>query len=584
VRYQASWLSWNSRAGGIRGNLCPMSIYDGVNQKLLEMLLDDVHAEVAGLPDFQRDYVWDPGATVNLIASVASDYPAGSILTVGNANNYFATRKFENAPDGGHMPKYLVLDGQQRLTSLYQAFFGAGDFRYYLDLKKFLEKEELLEEEVINFARANKKIAGKLFLDLMENDYLYQGQNRVLPLLHIFGPNKSFHKWAKSVEKALPVDEREEFSTQMDFVYETFVAKIEKYMFPVVSLSADTSVASLCTIFETLNRTGQKLTIFELLTARFWKDGINLRTLWDKAVEDYPVLTDYDVQAYQIIQGISMVTYPSASCKREDILNLKAEDINSRWDLVVESMAYGLEILRSDCMILNAKWLPTSGMLGPLAAVLAIGNSFPKSSKGVRRSQVVKWLWCSIFSQRYEAAANTRGAKDVNDLRNWFSDASEIPVSIAQFSFDSNVLRTVSSKGAGVYKGVICLSMKTNGGSLDFVTGAPIAHQLITSGEVDDHHIFPKSYLMNVKSIKDKTVINCVINRTLIDRETNKMISAKAPSDYVSNLKAPNLALVLDSHLIPSDLNGPLYRDDYESFLNARAELIAAKVNEVTSL
>jgi hypothetical protein len=196
----------------------------------------------------------------------------------------------------------------------------------------------------------------------------------------------------------------------------------------------------------------------------------------------------------------------------------------------------------------------------------------------------VKWLWCSIFSQRYEAAANTRGEKDVNDLRNWFKDDSEIPVSIAQFSFDSNVLRTVSSKGAGIYKGVICLSMKTNGGSLDFVTGAPIAHQLITSGEVDDHHIFPKSYLMNVKNIKDKTLINCVINRTLIDRETNKMISAKAPSDYVSNLKAPDLTLVLDSHLIPSDLNGPLYQDDYESFLNARAQLIATKVNQVTSL
>lgn len=561
-----------------------MSIYDGVNQKLLETLLDDVHAEAAGLPDFQRDYVWDPNATINLVASVARDYPAGSILTVGNANNYFATRKFENAPDNGHMPKYLVLDGQQRLTSLYQALFGAGDYRYYLDIKQFLEKEDLLEEEVINFTKASKKIGGKSFHDLMENDYSYQAQNKVMPLSHIFGPGKSFHKWAKGVEKALPAEEREEFSDQMDFVYETFVAKIEKYMFPVVSLKADTSIASLCTIFETLNRTGQKLTIFELLTARFWKDGINLRTLWDKAVEDYPVLNDYDVQPYQIIQGISMITYPSASCKRENILNLKADDINSRWDLVVESMVYGLEILRSDCMILNDKWLPTSGMLGPLAAILAIGNSFPKPSKGVRRSQVVKWLWCSIFSQRYEAAANTRGERDVNDLRSWFSDPIEVPTSITQFSFDANLLRTVSSKGAGVYKGVICLSMKTNGGSLDFVTGAPIAHQLITSGEVDDHHIFPKSYLMNVKNIKDKTLINCVINRTLIDRETNKMISAKAPSDYVSSLKAPNVALVLESHLIPSGSRSPLYDDDYESFLNERSLLITAKIGEVTSL
>jgi hypothetical protein len=126
--------------------------------------------------------------------------------------------------------------------------------------------------------------------------------------------------------------------------------------------------------------------------------------------------------------------------------------------------------------------------------------------------------------------------------------------------------------------------MRTNGGSLDFVTGAPIAHQLITSGEVDDHHIFPKSYLINVKNIKDKTLVNCVINRTLIDRETNKMISAKAPSDYVSSLKAPNVPLVLESHLIPSGPSSPLYDDDYEAFLTQRSLLITAKILEVTSI
>ena len=326
-----------------------------------------------------------------------------------------------------------------------------------------------------------------------------------------------------------------------------------------------------------------KLTTFELLTARFWKDGINLRTLWEKAIDDYPVLVDYDVQPYQIIQGISLITYPSASCKREDILNLDAAAINSRWDLVVESMVDGLSILRTDCMILNDKWLPTSGMLGPLAAILAIGTKCPSATKGVRRSQIVKWLWCSIFSQRYEAAANTRGEKDVNDLRTWFADRNTVPVSVAQFSFDDSLLRTVSSKGAGVYKGVVCLSLKTNGGSLDFVTGAPIAHQLITSGLVDDHHIFPKAYLANTKKITDKTKINCVINRTLIDRETNKMIRDKAPSNYISSLRAPNVPLVLDSHLIPSGSTSPLYTDDYEAFLTERASLIAAKIIEVTS-
>ena len=559
-----------------------MATYDGVNTKQLETLLDEIHSESLGLPDFQRSYVWDPDDTVHLIASIARQYPAGSILTVGNAGNYFAIRKFEKAPDNGHNPNHLVLDGQQRLTSLYHAFFGCGEYIFYLDINLFLEGKDLADGEVIKFQKAKKKVGTKSFREVMESDISYQAENRVMPLSVIFGPGKNFNKWEKKFNKAIPAEEQEKLSNQMDGLGLDFVSKIERYMFPVVNLESSTPIAALCTIFETLNRRGVKLTTFELLTARFWKDGLNLRTLWEKALEDYPELTDYDVEPYQVIQSISMITYPSASCKREDVLNLKATDIDNNWKLALESMVYGLQILNQDCKILNSKWLPTAGMLGPLAAVLAIGESFPKALKGVRKSQVVRWLWCSIFSQRYEAAANTRGEKDVNEMRTWFEDSSKTPEAISQFIFDPQSLRFVSAKN-GVYKGVICLTMKTNGGSLDFVTGAAIPQQMVTSGEVDDHHIFPKKYLMDTKQITDKSLINCVVNRTLIDRETNKSISAKAPSVYIQSLKAPNVGQVLESHLIPHGSGSPLLTDDYEAFLEQRTQLIFAKIKEVTA-
>lgn len=559
-----------------------MTIYESVSQKPLEALLDEIQEETLGLPDFQRNYVWDPDDTVRLVASIARHYPAGSILAVGNGNDYFKTRKFANAPDNGHKPKYLVLDGQQRLTSLYHAFFGCGDYVYYLDINRFIAGLDLAEADVIKFEKSKKKVGGKPFHELMESDISYQAQNKVMPLSVIFGPEKNFNKWEKKFLKELPEDNKEEISNQLERIEDEFVAKVNKYLFPVVSLKSNTSIASLCTIFETLNKGGQKLTTFEILVARFWKDGINLRTLWDKAVEDYPVLEDYDVQPYQIVQCISMITYPNASCKREDVLTLKANDINDKWDLAIESMVYGLEILNQDCKILNDKWLPTAAMLGPLAAVLAIGQSFPKTTKGVRKSQVVKWLWCAVFSQRYEAAANTRGEKDVNDMRQWFEDASKIPEAISQFTFEPTTLRFVSPK-SGVYKGVICLTMKTNGGSLDFVSGAAIPHQLVASGEVDDHHIFPKKFLMDTKKIEDKSLINCVVNRTLIDRGTNKSISAMAPSVYIKGLKVPNISQVLDSHLIPSGSGSPLLTDDYEAFLEQRTQLIWAKIKEVTA-
>lgn len=554
--------------------------YNGVNPKLLEALLDEIHNETLGLPDFQRSYVWDPNDTVSLIASIARQYPAGSLLTVGS-NNYFAVRKFETAPSNGITPASLVLDGQQRLTSLYQAFFGRGDYIYYLDIKSFLEGKDLADGEVINFQKASKKVGSKTFREVMESDFAYHAEKKVMPLSVIFGPGTNFNKWERKFIKALPEDDREEFENQMESVDSNFVSKIDKYMFPVVSLYATTPIAALCNIFETLNRRGVKLTTFELLTARFWKDELNLRKLWDKALEDYPELIDYEVEPYQLIQSISMITYPSASCKREDVLNLKAIDIKENWDLALESMIYGLQILSQDCKILNSKWLPTPGMLGPLAAVLAIGDSLPKALKGVRKSQVVRWLWCAIFSQRYEAAANTRGEKDVNEMRTWFKDTSQVPEAVSQFIFDPQSLRFVSGKNS-VYKGVICLTMKTNGGSLDFVTGAIIPNQVVTSGEVDDHHIFPKKYLMETKNLSDKTLINCVLNRTLIDRETNRWISAKAPSVYIQSLKAPNVEQVLESHLIPHGPGSPIAVDDYEAFLEKRTDLIFAKIKEAT--
>src|SRR5215212_9497738 len=126
-----------------------MSLFEDTNPRELKELLSQIHSREAVLPDFQRDFVWDPSATQELIVSIAQNYPAGSLLRIRNTQNLFACREFEGAPPvNGHKSTYLVLDGQQRLTSLYQAFYGEGDHRYYLNLGKLLKGEDI-EEAVI---------------------------------------------------------------------------------------------------------------------------------------------------------------------------------------------------------------------------------------------------------------------------------------------------------------------------------------------------------------------------------------------------------------------------------------------------
>src|SRR5688500_2204369 len=105
-----------------------MSLFEDTNPRELKELLRQINTREAALPDFQRDFVWDPNATQELIVSIASNYPAGSLLRIRNTKQLFACREFQGAPTlNGHNPTHLVLDGQQRLTSLYQAFLALAN-------------------------------------------------------------------------------------------------------------------------------------------------------------------------------------------------------------------------------------------------------------------------------------------------------------------------------------------------------------------------------------------------------------------------------------------------------------------------
>jgi uncharacterized protein with ParB-like and HNH nuclease domain len=253
-----------------------VSIYEDTNPRELKTLLAQIDQREAALPDFQRDFVWDPNATQELIVSIASNYPAGSLLRIRNTRQLFACREFQGAPPlAGHKTSYLVLDGQQRLISLYQAFFGVGEHRYYLDLNKLINGAEF--EEALFHLRANNKRAKQL------ESFEAQADQLILPLGVLKGGNGGFPRWAKSVMKRkqaeLEDEEYDRLDEALDGIGDRWIQAIDDYKFPVVTLSDETSAEAVCTIFETLNRTGVRLSPFELLTARFWPQNVNLRAL-----------------------------------------------------------------------------------------------------------------------------------------------------------------------------------------------------------------------------------------------------------------------------------------------------------------
>ncbi len=557
-----------------------MSLFEDTFPRPLKELLGQIASREASLPDFQRDFVWDPNMTQELIVSIAENYPAGSLLRIRNTHNLFASREFQGAPPlNGKRTTYLVLDGQQRLTSLYQAFFGVGEHRYYLDLRKLIQGADF--EECIFHIRASLRRAQQL--ERLE----VQAQDLTLPLSVLKGGAGGFSRWASSVRRSAPAAERDALEDQLNDIGEKWIRTIDDYQFPVVTLSDATSAEAVCTIFETLNRTGVKLSPFELLTARFWPRNVNLRSLWAKAKDDYPIIADFEIDPYYLLQVISLVVARRApSAKRGDVLDLESTDIEEWWDRAAYGMAEGLRLLRDDCGVLIPRWLPYNTIVTPLAAVLA-KLALPGSPQvGANRHKLHQWFWCSVFSQAYENAANSQSAKDVTELLAWLQGGSA-PESVASFRFDPRVLRDTTTRQRALYRGAICLVLRRD--SRDFHSRQKLTGKLIIENHVDDHHIFPQAYLGRqgvVARLRD-----CVLNRTLIDRDTNRRISDRAPADYMREIQdaldraQPGLFVtLLDSHLLPAGPDSPLWRNDFEAFLAWRQDAIWNEIKAVTGV
>lgn len=553
-----------------------MTIYEDTNSKSLLDLLDRINSGDMVLPDFQRDFVWEPSATQALIVSIANNYPAGSILRVRDRQRAFSSRAFEGAPEASSDYTFLVLDGQQRLTSLYQVFYGVGDHRYYLKIQNLIDGEDF--EDSIFYLRHNRSRVARL------ERFETQAEQLILPLSVLQKGSTGFAKWSRNVARTRPGAEREQLEDQLQALEEQWIDRLDHYVFPVVTLSAETEPAALCTIFETLNRTGVKLSVFELLTARFWSQEIQLRDLWDQAKAEHPLIEQFEVDPYYVLMAIALAAHKTPSCKRSDVLNLTADQVTNWWQPVITALARALAILQDDCWVLQPKWLPYSTMLAPMAAALAKAAVPAGVAVGAQREQIKRWFWCSTYSQAYENSPNTQSARDVNELIPWLKGSSaQAPEHVRSFSFQPEVLREVTPRQRSLYRATICLALASGDRPLDFHSRAVLNRQLLTSSGIDDHHLFPAHYLE--EQGVEKRWRDCVLNRCLIDSHTNQRIQCQEPSAYMAELRdEPNFPMeaVLSSQLIPHGTDSGLWTNNWETFWNQRLQLINTALQYAT--
>lgn len=533
-------------------------------RRLMKML-EDLHSGQLALPDFQRSFVWSPDATRELIVSMMRTFPAGALLFLRGGGAAFKARPAEEAPALRAEPLELVLDGQQRLTSLYQALFGVGASRFFLDIGALISGAEVNDAVRVFSA---ERAATLESLDAQANAL-------VMPLAAVRGSGAS--DWRDEVIEHRADEEHRRVRSILKEVEQTFIKPLADYAFPVTVLPQSTELEAVCTIFETLNRTGKPLTPFELISARAFAGGHSLRDLWGTALEARPILADFDVEPYYVLQVIALRL--GASCQRRDVLGLDAADIAREWDDACADTASAVQLLRNECGVLVSKWLPYRPMLIPLAAAWHTVDAASGPERGARRSKLKRWFWCACFTGEYESSSATLAERDTPVLRAWLAGGGEPPV-VASFAWDPAEWRGVTVRQKGLYRATIALMLTEQ--PRDFHTGAPLTQDLIEANKVEDHHVFPRGHL---KDIGRPNEIDSVLNHCLIDRQTNSSIGKKPPSEYLSEIRSAlgdDLDDVLASHRLPTGERSPLDSDDFDEFLSWRLEELADALTEHT--
>ncbi|MCI3923509.1 DUF262 domain-containing protein [Paenibacillus sp. TRM 82003] len=550
-------------------------------------LLSDIKSGKVQLPDFQRGWVWDDEHIRSLIASVSMSYPIGAVMMLQTGGNgvQFQPRPVQGVTlPPGVQPDYLILDGQQRMTSLFLSIYSGQPVPtrtskgqdiervYYLDIPKMLDPTIDRMDAVISISPERKltRDFGRFVeLDVSTVDLEYE--HRLFPIETMFDQVK-FSNWRRGYTKKYRNDD--DRLDEFDAFESEIVHRFTSYRVPVIELLKDTPKEAVCHVFEKVNTGGVTLTVFELVTAIFAADNFNLRKDWENReaiFENRPPLKEVDATTFLTAVTL-LASYRSSqssgkavSCKRKDVLQLPLEDYKKYAPQIEDSMLQVERFLAWE-KVFDAKALPYSTQLIPLSVILAVLGA-RWEQEPVRR-KVSQWFWSGVFGELYGGANESRFAFDVPEVIDWIQGGG-LPRTIRDASFSPIRLSSLQSRLSAAYKGLMALLMKE--GSRDFLTDAPIEITNYFNLSIDIHHIFPRSYCE--KQNYPRSLWNSVINKAPLSASTNRALGGRAPSLYLATIKNtaqvddPRIDATLRTHCIDPDL---LRADQFDEFIRDR--------------
>lgn len=591
----------------------------------LYKLLEDCHRGIMQLPDFQRSWVWDEERIKSLIASISRAFPVGALMTLDTGGEVnFKPRPVEGAPAEAknNSPYSLLLDGQQRMTSMYQVTLRGKVVEtitpknkkvkrwFYIDIRKALDPTIDREEAIVGVPEdriIRTDFGREVVLDLSTPESEYAAL--MYPATQVF----DWDRWQDGFDKHWRGDEHEVVRETFRAFKRQVLENFKYYRVPVISLDRSTSKEAVCVVFEKVNTGGKPLDAFELVTAMYAADGHELRKDWygdDTHKGRHRRFVDTlrpadsetgiiaNVSNTDFLQAISLFytrdrrreaeragktgkELPAVIGNRQALLNLPLAAYKQYEKQVEQGFVQAAKFLHI-LHIYRIFDLPYQSQIVPLAAIIAdIGDAWEHDTT---RAKLVRWYWNGVFGELYGSAVESRIARDFVEVPPWLQGGPE-PSTVSETMFRADRLKTMRMRLSAAYKGVNALLMKE--GAQDFRSGQKFDHTVFFGESVDIHHIFPQDWCRK-QSIKPAEY-DSIINKTPLSFRTNRIIGGIAPSEYLAKLEKgdkqtpaidrKHLDAYLRSHLIDPDI---LRSNNFDTFMADRQKQLLRLIEQAT--
>ena len=520
-----------------------------------DLSINDIIAKIESgeylIPRFQREFVWSKEQCARLIDSVLQGYPIGAFIIWKTSERLKNLKKIGNMdlpdpPDNGFV--YYVLDGQQRITSLYVSIKGG------------------------NITRASGQVENysEITVDLVASD----GEQIVYQDGAELDPKKSIS--LVDLINSNMVDLMFRFNSDKDIIgkIDDYRQRINSYKFSIIELS-DATIEVATEVFTRLNVSGKPLSAFEIMCAKMYDEArdFDLLSKREEQIEEWKSLGWETIPNTTVLQAMSAVI--KGTCSGKDILSLDKDKFIDEWDNVNKAFASAIDYLKNAYGVVVSKLIPYDALLVPFVYYF---KNHPNKPTGNEKLYLQDYFWRCVVSTRFTEGLVSKLGQDIENVIKVILEGKRPAYDHGvDISIETLKLKGTFSTGSAFSRGMLCILSAQGPRSFDDDVKVTIDNAWLSQGNSKNyHHFFPKKYMEKHHREIEAGLVNHVANITIIDSFLNKnVIKAKAPNVYMSDFIQKNEKIneTMRTHLIEleNDAFGVM-NDNYILFFQKRLE------------